>query len=194
MPAATGRFRFRVLSYALRSISISYYAAEFVSFALRSSSGNTSAADTSSSFGNFGASTTGNSILNRSESSVSNNSDDEAHQFWRHQLPDDITPDFNDDIAPDFSNLSIADVNGTSRFHAPTGGMLMSTKQHEKKRYPSAANFQQMASKPWDMHGDQLLTDIIDEPPYNGDPGQGYLDDLLTEQQIEAMEVNSLEF
>ncbi|KAI3827698.1 hypothetical protein L1987_01781 [Smallanthus sonchifolius] len=169
-------------------------AAEFVPFALRSSSGNTSAADTSSSFGNFGSSTTRNSILNRSESSVSNNSDDEAHQFWRHQLPDDITPDFNNDIAPDFSNLSIVDVNGTSKFHAPTGGMLMPTKQHEKTRYPSAANFQQMASKPWDMHGDQLLTGIIDEPPYIGDSGQGYLDDLLNKQQMEATEVNSLEF
>ncbi|KAJ0706451.1 putative polyadenylate-binding protein-interacting protein/7, CUE [Helianthus annuus] len=70
-------------------------AAEFVPFALRSSSGNPTAADTSSSFGSFAASSPGKSILNRIESSVSNNSDDETRQFWRDQLPDDIIPDFN---------------------------------------------------------------------------------------------------
>ncbi|KAK9073838.1 hypothetical protein SSX86_006432 [Deinandra increscens subsp. villosa] len=188
-------------------------AAEFVPFALRSSSGNPSAADTSSGFGNFGALTPRRSILDRSKSSVSNNSDDEAHQRWRHQLPDDIIPDFNDvgeeesqgiNSIP-FSNLSIADVTGTSRLHAPTGGMLMSKKQHElspqidgssfkKMSYPAAANYHQMASKPWDKHGDQLFTGMIDEPPYNGDPGQGYLEDLFKEQHMEATEVKSLEF
>ncbi|CAI9275821.1 unnamed protein product [Lactuca saligna] len=37
-------------------------------------------------------------------------------------------------------------------------------------------NFQQ-------MHGDQLLGGILDEPlpPYNGDNGQGYLDDMINE-------------
>ncbi|KAK1418341.1 hypothetical protein QVD17_27484 [Tagetes erecta] len=190
-------------------------AAEFVPFALRSSSGSTSAADASSSVGKFGVLTPGKSVFDRAESSVSNISDDEAHQFWKHQLPDDITPDFNALGEEDshginsipFSSLSIADVNGTSRFSAPTGGMLMSTKQNElslpqingssaaeKMRYPYAANFEQMVSKPWDMHSDQLLSGVIDEPPYNGDPGQGYLDGLLNEQQMEATEVNSLEF
>uniref|UniRef100_A0A0E0K5Y5 DUF1771 domain-containing protein n=1 Tax=Oryza punctata TaxID=4537 RepID=A0A0E0K5Y5_ORYPU len=38
----------------------------------------------------------GKTILGRSESSKSNNSDDETHQFWRKQLPDDIIPDFSD--------------------------------------------------------------------------------------------------
>ncbi|XP_009404172.1 polyadenylate-binding protein-interacting protein 7 isoform X1 [Musa acuminata AAA Group] len=33
-------------------------------------------------------------VLDRSESDISNNSDDEVHKFWQHQLPDDITPDF----------------------------------------------------------------------------------------------------
>ncbi|XP_074581663.1 polyadenylate-binding protein-interacting protein 7 [Curcuma longa] len=33
-------------------------------------------------------------VLDRSESNTSNNSDDEVHQYWRQQLPDDITPDF----------------------------------------------------------------------------------------------------
>ncbi|RRT67817.1 hypothetical protein B296_00008758 [Ensete ventricosum] len=33
-------------------------------------------------------------VLDRSESDISNNSDDEVHKYWQHQLPDDITPDF----------------------------------------------------------------------------------------------------
>ncbi|PKA62161.1 hypothetical protein AXF42_Ash015045 [Apostasia shenzhenica] len=33
-------------------------------------------------------------VLDRTDSTISNNSDDEAHQYWRRQLPDDITPDF----------------------------------------------------------------------------------------------------
>ncbi|KAL7588085.1 hypothetical protein Lser_V15G40996 [Lactuca serriola] len=168
-------------------------AAEFVPFSLRSPSGNTRSSDTSN-FGNFSASTPGKSILKRSESSVSNNSDDEAHQFWRHQLPDDITPDFHvvggeEDsngngsnsisISIPFSTLSIMDVNGSSRF----------PEQHELSPHQMNGgrfgNFQQ-------MHGDQLLGGIIDEPlpPYNGDNGQGYLDDMLNE----GTEVNSLGF
>ncbi|KVI01513.1 protein of unknown function DUF1771 [Cynara cardunculus var. scolymus] len=196
-------------------------AAEFVPFALRSPSGNTT--DISSNFGNFGASTPGKAILNRSESSVSNNSDDEAHQFWRHQLPDDITPDFNVvgeeesqgiNSIP-FSTLSIADVNGISSFPTSTATVFMSKEQHdlsprqingcsfsEKMRYPlpaygenpSSASFQQMPGKPWDMHGDQLLAGIRDGPPYNGDPGQEYIDDMLNEQQMEGTEVNPLGF
>ncbi|KAK1263889.1 hypothetical protein QJS04_geneDACA013510 [Acorus gramineus] len=38
--------------------------------------------------------TSAKAILDRSESNASNNSDDEVHQYWRRQLPDDITPDF----------------------------------------------------------------------------------------------------
>ncbi|XP_076901154.1 polyadenylate-binding protein-interacting protein 7-like [Bidens hawaiensis] len=152
-------------------------AAEFVPFALRSPSGTTS------------ASRSGKSILNRSESSVSNNSDDEAHQFWKHQLPDDIIPDFNvlgeesqgiNNVT--FSNLSISDASGASRLSVPH---INGSGFTEKMRYQSAASFQPVASKPWD---------IIDEPLYNGDAGQEYLDELLNEQQIEGTEVNSLQF
>ncbi|KAJ9550653.1 hypothetical protein OSB04_014698 [Centaurea solstitialis] len=208
------------LSATGKAKSLNPDAAEFVPFALRSPSGNTT--DTSSSFGNFGASTPGKAILNRSESFVSNNSDDEAHQFWRHQLPDDITPDFNVvgeeesqgiNSIP-FSSLSIADVNGISGFPT-TAGVFMSKEQRdlsphqingssfpEKMRYPlpaygensPSANFQQMPAKPWDMNGDQLLAGIRDGPLYNGDPGQEYIDDMFNEQQMEGTEVNPLGF
>lgn len=164
-------------------------AAEFVPFSLRSPSATT---PTPSNFTNFSSSTTGPSILKRSESSVSNNSDDEAHQFWRHQLPDDITPDFNlikeeesngiDNISIPFSNLSVSDVNGSSRFSEQHELLSPHQVNGGSGRF---GNFQQMGGKAWDMHDDGL---------YNGDNGQGYLDDMLNEQQMEGTEVNSLGF
>ncbi|GLT74205.1 hypothetical protein SLA2020_460160 [Shorea laevis] len=115
-------------------------AAEFVPFSLRSSSasGSTSVADVTPKFPPFG--TVGKTVLDRSESSVSNNSDDEAHQYWRSQLPDDITPDFkvmNEDDSQgigslSFSGLSLLDNIETSRFPASSlfssagGGYLFS--------------------------------------------------------------------
>ncbi|GLT25648.1 hypothetical protein SLA2020_007660 [Shorea laevis] len=108
-------------------------AAEFVPFALRSSSasGSTSVADVTAMFAPSG--TLGKTVLDRSESSVSNNSDDEAHQYWRSQLPDDITPDFkvmNEDVSHgigslSLSGLSLLDGNETSRF--PASRFLRST-------------------------------------------------------------------
>ncbi|KAK9076873.1 hypothetical protein SSX86_005207 [Deinandra increscens subsp. villosa] len=179
-------------------------AAEFVPFALRSPSGNKNSADTSSSFSNFGGSTQGKSILNRSESSVSHNSDDKAHQYWQDQLPDDIIPDFNvvgeeesQGISSiPFSNLSLTDVNGNSRL---SSYQINDSSYTEKIRYvPSygedATSFQQKPTKPWDMHGDQLVTGIKDELYYNGDVGQGYINDMLNEQQMGGTDVNSLEF
>ncbi|KAI3496339.1 hypothetical protein L1887_38697 [Cichorium endivia] len=173
-----------------KSTTLNPDAAEFVPFSLRSPSSN----PPSSNFNNFSPSTPGKSILKRSESSLSNNSDDEAHQFWRHQLPDDITPDFNVICEEEsnginnipFSNLSISDVNGTSRFTDQMNGGSGSGR---------FGNFQQMSGKPWDMHGDDLIGGVIDEPPhYNGDNGQGYLDDMINEQQMEGTDVNSLGF
>lgn len=61
--------------------------------------------------------------LDRTDSSISHNSDDEAHQYWRRQLPDDITPDFTATGKDDFpcpellplADLSIFDEDGGSR-------------------------------------------------------------------------------
>lgn len=211
------------LNAAGKAIRLNPDAAEFVPFALRSPSTTVSVPDASSSFGNFGVASPGKAVIDRSESFVSNNSDDEAHQYWRHQLPDDITPDFNVSGDDDtlgintlpFSNMSLADVNGTSRLTAPAGSGFMFKEQRESSPHltngssfskktgfpissfgenPSSASFQQHLAKPWDMHGDQLVTGIRDGPSYNGDSGHGYLDDILNEQQMESTEVNPLEF
>lgn len=72
-------------------IALNPNAAEFVPSVFRCPNGNTIGVDSSrvDSTGSLGK-----RILGRSESSISNNSDDEAHHYWRRQLPDDITFDF----------------------------------------------------------------------------------------------------
>ncbi|XP_019188905.1 PREDICTED: polyadenylate-binding protein-interacting protein 7-like [Ipomoea nil] len=111
-------------------------AAEFIPFALRSPSGNTSNTD-ASKFADVNTSTLGKSVLDRSESSVSNNSDDEVRRYWRCRLPDDITTDFevmgeDDDhgiSSLPFSNLSLTDITNTSRFPTSTGSAFMLKEQ-----------------------------------------------------------------
>uniref|UniRef100_A0A5B6ZHM5 Polyadenylate-binding protein-interacting protein 7 n=1 Tax=Davidia involucrata TaxID=16924 RepID=A0A5B6ZHM5_DAVIN len=169
----------RKLSTAAKVTILNPNAAEFIPFALRSPSGSTSTADASSRFATFGTGTLGKAVLDRSESSVSNNSDEEAHQYWCHQLPDDITPDFKvmgEDESQGtnslpFSSLSLHDVSETSRFSASTGSCFMLNEQQElpthringksfteKARYsvssygedPSSAGFLHLPAKPWD--------------------------------------------
>ncbi|KAI3801547.1 hypothetical protein L1987_29655 [Smallanthus sonchifolius] len=203
------------LSSTGKTVRLNPDAAEFVPFALRSPSATVGATYASSSFGNFGTTSPGKAVLDRSESSVSNNSDDEVHQYWRQQLPDDITPDFN--VAGDkdsqginalpFSALSLADVNETSRF---TGRFLKDSSPHQTNgssfsknmgfpvssydENPPSSFQQQLPAKPWDIHGDQLLSGIREESSYNGHHGHGYIDGILNEQQMEDTEVNPLEF
>lgn len=155
-------------------------AAEFVPFSLRSSSspsGSTSnAADVGTKFAASG--TIGKSVLDRSESSISHTSDEEAHQYWRHQLPDDITPDFKvmgEDESQGLGGLSLAglslDSSEVLRFPAPTGGGYVLAEQQEpslrhingsslseKMRYTAAsyvddqtsASFLNLPTKPWE--------------------------------------------
>lgn len=110
-------------------------AAEFIPFSLASPSGNTANKD-SSKFADPCTATTGKSQLDRSESSVSNNSDDEVRQYWRCRLPDDITTDFEvlreDDhliTSLPFSNLSLTDITNTSRLAASTGSAFMTKEE-----------------------------------------------------------------
>ncbi|KAF8032611.1 hypothetical protein BT93_D1508 [Corymbia citriodora subsp. variegata] len=153
-------------------------AAEFVPFSLRSPSNiNTSNTDATARFLSSGSS--GKPVINRSESSVSNNSDDEAHQFWRRQLPDDITPDFKftgDEESQGLGGLSLAglslhDDSDAVRYSASAGsGYVLNDLQElaphqlngnsfaEKLRFASSplvdntpsAGFLSMPTKPWD--------------------------------------------
>ncbi|KAG4382570.1 hypothetical protein GLYMA_14G106500v4 [Glycine max] len=153
-------------------------AAEFVPFALRSSpSGSTSLVDATARFAAAGS--LGKAVLDRAESSISNNSDDEAHQYWRCQLPDDITPDFKvmgEDESQGLNNLSLAglsinDDNESSMFPSSKGFRYILNEQQElsqqhlngntfadKLRFsnstyrdePSSASILNSSAKPWD--------------------------------------------
>jgi hypothetical protein len=153
-------------------------AAEFIPFSLRSlPSGSTSSVDATARVTTAGS--LGKSVLDRSESSISNNSDDEAHNYWRCQLPDDITPDFNviEEDEPQglnnlsFAGLSINDDNESSMFSSTTGSRYIPNEQQElshqhlngntfvdKLRFsnstyreePSSASYLNSLAKPWD--------------------------------------------
>lgn len=167
------------LSSPNKATTLNPNAAEFVPSALRSlPSGSTSSVDVTARFPTAGA--LGKAVLDRSESSVSNNSDDEVHQFWRCQLPDDITPDFKvmgEDESQGLNNLSLAglsihDDHEVARFPSSNGSRYMLNEQQElsqvhlngnsfadKLRFsnsayredPSSANFLNTLAKPWNM-------------------------------------------
>ncbi|KAK7383427.1 hypothetical protein VNO78_29106 [Psophocarpus tetragonolobus] len=165
------------LSTSNKATSLNPNAAEFVPFALRlSPSGNTSSVDATARFTTAGS--LGKAVLDRSESSISNNSDDEAHHYWRCQLPDDITPDFKvmgEDESQGLNNLSLADLSindedESSMFPSSKGSRYLLnehqglSQQHlngntfgDKLRFsktyreePSSASILNTSAKPWD--------------------------------------------
>ncbi|XP_038993833.1 polyadenylate-binding protein-interacting protein 7-like isoform X2 [Hibiscus syriacus] len=173
-------------------------AAEFVPFSLRSpSSGSSSAVDAT----RLAISRTiGKAVLDRSESSISNNSDDEAHQFWRRQLPDDITPDFkviNEDDSQEsgsgslsLAGLSLHGGSEASGFPASAGGGYIYGNQKLMHHNVNA--------KTWDKQlvtGDQLLCNGREGQPYNGNSRHRFANDLLGEHTImDGPEMNPAEF
>ncbi|XP_043703862.1 polyadenylate-binding protein-interacting protein 7-like isoform X2 [Telopea speciosissima] len=165
-------------------------AAEFIPLALRSSSGSHSSADVTARLNASG--TSGKAILDRSESTVSNNSDEEAHQYWHRQLPDDITPDFKfmgeDELqGPDnltLSSLSIDDRSDTSRFSVSTGnGQILSKHQELSPRAGFMNGYQHIGSKGRDGF------------IYNVNPNPVFPNDTLNENEIlEDIDINPVEF
>ncbi|XP_061350398.1 polyadenylate-binding protein-interacting protein 7-like [Gastrolobium bilobum] len=164
---------------APKATALNPNAAEFIPFALRSlPSASSSSVDATSRLSTAGS--LGKAVLDRSESSISNNSDDEAHQYWRCQLPDDITPDFKvdgEDESQGLNDLSLAglsvhDDDESSRFPSSKGSRYILNEEQElsqqhlngntfadKLRFsnstyreePSSANFLNTLAKPWDM-------------------------------------------
>ncbi|KAL3646025.1 hypothetical protein CASFOL_011205 [Castilleja foliolosa] len=173
-------------------------ASEFVPFALRSPSAASISPGASSKFPTYTPPTDSKSALDLSESSVSINSDDEAHQYWRHQLPDDITPDFKamgiDDNAPEpntlpFSSLLLTDINEGSRYSPRTANV-------DKMRYgdfPSPKGFHPALGKPWapEIASNDLLPNV-------GNSRNGLLGELSNEQLFldnnNNPDVNPVEF
>ncbi|XP_025685412.1 pentatricopeptide repeat-containing protein At4g33170 [Arachis hypogaea] len=166
------------LSSPNKATTLNPNAAEFVPFSLRTSfSGTASSVDATARLANAGA--LGKAVLDRSESSISNNSDDEVHQYWRCQLPDDITPDFKvagEDVSQDVNDLSLAglsmhdDIEGL-RFASSKGSRYILNEQEELSQQhingnsftdrlrfsnssfredPSSASFLNTSTNPWD--------------------------------------------
>ncbi|KAL1552289.1 polyadenylate-binding protein-interacting protein 7-like isoform X1 [Salvia divinorum] len=160
-------------------------AAEFVPFSLRSPAADTKVLETSPKLTN-----SGKSVLDRLESSVSNNSnsEEEAHRYWCHQLPDDITPDFK---LMGIDN----DANKASRYTSPSNsGFALKEQQAfsvypldgnaraEKLRYPVSSIggcLQTSLAKPWDR---KILSGA--GQPYNCSTDRALVAEMSNEQLL----------
>ncbi|XP_031492138.1 polyadenylate-binding protein-interacting protein 7-like [Nymphaea colorata] len=124
------------LSVLNKSTALNPNAAEFVPSALRISSGSINHLDVSK-VGGSGSS--GKAVLDRNDSTISSKSDEEAHQYWRRQLPDDITPDFKfmaGDEQPGPSEISLAGLSlhdgmDLSRFSSSMSSSQLLSKARE---------------------------------------------------------------
>uniref|UniRef100_A0A2P2MBV4 Polyadenylate-binding protein-interacting protein 7 n=2 Tax=Rhizophora mucronata TaxID=61149 RepID=A0A2P2MBV4_RHIMU len=204
-------------NFPSKATTLNPNAAEFTPFALRASSlpsGSTSStADPAARFASSG--TNAQVLLDRSESSVSNKSDEEAQQYWRHQLPDDITPDFkvmDDEESQGLGGLSLAGLSlhhnaELSRFPGSTASRYALTEQQQlsprhingggfgkKMRHaavsygedPTSANFLNLPTKLWDK---QVVN--TDQLLANGGEVHPHLGNPVV---LDDMDMNPLEF
>ncbi|GMH11769.1 hypothetical protein Nepgr_013610 [Nepenthes gracilis] len=196
-------------------------AAEFIPSARRTLLGTASIADAASKFPASG--TLGKQVLDRSESSISTNSDEEARQYWQRQLPDDITPDFKvmgEDLSDrggsmSLAGLSLHDGREANTYSAAMGSAYVLNEQlaigprHgnggtfiDKIRYPvssykedpSPVNFLPIPASPWEK---QVMNN--DNLKHNGNFEEsvrhGYPNHMAGENAInENHNVNLLEF
>ncbi|XP_027368914.1 polyadenylate-binding protein-interacting protein 7-like isoform X2 [Abrus precatorius] len=175
------------LSSPNKATALNPNAAEFIPFALRSSpSGSTSSVDATARF--TAAGSLGKAVLDQSESSISNNSDDEAHQYWRCQLPDDITPDFKvmgEDESQGLNNLSLA-------------GLSIHDDNESSREEPSPATFLSPSAKPWDRqigNTDLHISSGHEALAFDDHSRHGFLNDVLAENAIvDDTDLNPLEF
>ncbi|KAJ0987495.1 hypothetical protein J5N97_005851 [Dioscorea zingiberensis] len=165
--------------------------------------------------------TSGKAILDRSESSNSNYSDDEAHRFWQHQLPDDITPDFKamgENEVQDPGNLplaglSIHDGAETLGFPVSAASQILGAQDRslgsdslnmlQNLTYSGSAYagdhssgvFMTSATSSWDeqfVNGDQNLIDG-DGLPYSGDSSASFLNDF-GDAALQDAAINPVDF
>lgn len=147
------------LSTSTRGTSLNPNASEFVPSSLRV----TSIVDAATKFPASGSS--GKQVLDRSESSISTNSDEEARQYWQQQLPDDITPDFRvtgEDEPHGIGNLSLTGLSlhgssETNRFSAALGtGYKMNEAVELTAHHTNGGAFSDKMGYPISMYGDDL--------------------------------------
>ncbi|KAH7656500.1 putative MutS-related protein involved in mismatch repair protein [Dioscorea alata] len=195
-------------------------AAEFIPSAFRSPLGSAKIVDSTRL---DIAGTSGKAVLDRSESSNSNYSDDEAHRFWRHQLPDDITPDFKamgENELQDPGNLSLDSLSihesaetlgfpvvAASQMLGATQGRslgsddlnLLENLAYSGSAYAgdhSSGVFMTSAASAWDeqfVNGDQNLIDQ-ETLLYSGDSSANFLNDLGDQAALQDAAINPVDF
>ncbi|XP_020574847.1 polyadenylate-binding protein-interacting protein 7 [Phalaenopsis equestris] len=195
-----------------KSTTLNPNAAEFVPFSLKSA-GESNQVDNTYRLDLPGSSRKG--FLDRSDSTTSHNSDDEAHQYWRHHLPDDITPDFTATGKDDFpgpellpiAGLSIFDENDgssvpelVSRHAQITRGMTDELRYSDSMFHQdqSSVAFTAPAKDSWDnelIKATQHLSNGLDGYHLNGSSSAGlvnnsYIDHLIMEDSA----INHVEF
>lgn len=198
------------LSSTLKPTTLNPHAAEFVPFTLRSPRPTTTTTTSNLDVTTPRLLASSSSVLDRSESSVSHHSDDEARQFWSHQLPDDLTPDFKlmttqDDNSYASGSLSLASLSLYEPENFPRasgggggggGGFVFSDQSglaphnghnlSDKSRYPISSSFgedQSFSPKPWDKQ-------IMNERERN--PFGRFM--IPENPNVGEMEVNPVEF
>ncbi|XP_010527063.1 PREDICTED: polyadenylate-binding protein-interacting protein 7-like isoform X2 [Tarenaya hassleriana] len=194
----------KALQTSSKPTTLNPNAAEFIPFALRSpSSGSSSMLDAKPRLA-ASTSSVGKSVLDRTESS-----DEEAHQFWSDQLPDDITPDFKsmteDDPPHGFGSLPLAslslhDMNETAKFHTPAvgGGFALADRSDLSSQHMNGNLSENMGYPVSSFGEDPKLWDkqiMNGEQPYSGNSRHGFVNELLRESSnMGEIEVNPLEF
>ncbi|GAB4854003.1 hypothetical protein Ancab_022585 [Ancistrocladus abbreviatus] len=204
-----------------KGTTLNPHAAEFIPSALRVTPGTTSTTDAVPNVPASGS--LRKQVLDRSESSVSANSDEEAHQYWQCQLPDDITPDFkilgeeSSEVARSLSlaGLSLHEGGDANSFSAamPSGYLLneqLDLAPHHangsafagKIRYPltsheggsSRANSFHMPAKPWEKHA--VNSDhLLVNGSFEENITHVFPDDMVNENALlENSDMNPLEF
>ncbi|KAG0469899.1 hypothetical protein HPP92_015984 [Vanilla planifolia] len=182
-------------------------AAEFVPSSLRSANGN-NINEVIRRKDNPG--TSRKVVLDRSDSTNSNNSDDELHQYWRHKLPDDITPDFTTTegnfSGPEhlsFEGLSIHDSNQALRFQ--TFDAQLAKGLSDRLGYSASSlsenhssTFIDSGTDSWGnrfMNADQNLSNGFEGHHANGCSNAGLVNNLYGDLPIvEDSAINHVEF
>ncbi|CAL9206539.1 polyadenylate-binding protein-interacting protein 7 [Musa acuminata AAA Group] len=185
------------LSSLNRVTTLNPSAAEFVPSALKYTYGVTKSAE-STKFDLPGSSR--KAVLDQTGSNTSNNSDDEIHQYWRDQLPDDITPDFEvigEEELHEPSHLTLAgfsihDGVEQSKFSALATGQTLNMRQDLSSPttdignmgYPGSVNSKQQSSvasmiSASNMKGKSFIGEQHGKVLYDGDLNADLVGNLM---------------
>jgi len=175
-----------------KATSLNPNAAEFVPSFIKPSVGSSTVPEVAKS--DFRVSS-GKTILDRSESSKSNNSDDEAHQFWRKQLPDDIIPDFSsfEKIEQGPEELSLAGLSlNAPPFYGTTSSRF--SREHQELSSPATKGLElehtnllyednYLGSSNWEQNyiGDLHIANGNQDLHYESESAAGFSDSFASE-------------